>query len=47
LRDVGFPEVVPSNIQKMDAVENIPTLLKIEQAAGVAVQPAHFGRFLA
>jgi hypothetical protein len=47
LRHVGFPEVVPSNIQKMDAVENIPTLLKIGKAAGGAVQPAHFGAFLA
>jgi len=47
LRDVGFPEVLPGNIQKMDAVENIPTLLKIGKAARGAVQFAYFGPSLA
>ncbi len=46
LRNLGFPNVEPSNIQKMDAVENIPTLFKIGKAAGGAVQAAHFGPFL-
>jgi hypothetical protein len=46
LRDLGFPDVEPSNIQKMDAVENIPTLLKIGKAAGGAVKAGHFGPFL-
>jgi hypothetical protein len=46
LRDLGFPNVDPSNIQKMDAVENIPTLFKIGKVAGGAVQAAHFGPFL-
>src|SRR5580693_8803002 len=45
LRDLGFPDVDPSNIQKMDAVENIPILFKIGRAAGGAVQAAHFGPF--
>jgi hypothetical protein len=30
----------------MDAVENIPTLFTIGQAAGGAIQAAHFGPFL-
>lgn len=46
LRNLGFPELVPSNIQKMDAVENMPTLLKIGEAAGAAVKTEHFGPFL-
>jgi uncharacterized protein len=46
LRSLGFPDVEPSNIQKMDAVENIPTLFKIGKAAGGVVQAAHFGSFL-
>jgi uncharacterized protein len=46
LRNLGFPDVEPSNIQKMDAVENISTLFKIGKAAGGAVQAAHFGPFL-
>src|SRR5215469_3553018 len=46
LRDLGFRDVESSNIQKMDAVENIPTLFKIGKAAGSAVQAAHFGSFL-
>ena len=46
LRNLGFPGVEPSNIQKIDAVENIPTLFKIGKAAGDAVQAAHFGHFL-
>lgn len=46
LRNLGFPELIPSNIQKMDAVENMPTLLKIGEAAGAAVKAEHFGPFL-
>jgi len=46
LRDLGFPNVVPANIQKMDAVENIATLLDIGKAAGGAVKAEHFGTFL-
>ena len=46
LRNLGFANVEPSDIQKMDAVENIPTLFKIGKAAGSAVQAAHFGSFL-
>lgn len=46
LHDLGFPDVEPSNIQKMDAVENMPTLLKIGKAAGGAVKAEHFGFFL-
>jgi hypothetical protein len=46
LASLGFPNVVPSNIQRMDAVENISTLLEIGRAAGRAVNAAHFGPFL-
>lgn len=43
---LGFPEVDPGSIQKMDAVENIPMLTKIGIAAGAVVKPEHFGAFL-
>jgi hypothetical protein len=46
LAALGFPKVVPRLIQKMDAVENIPTLLAIGRAAGRAVHASHFGKFL-
>lgn len=43
---LGFSTVDPDKIQKMDAVENIPTLLAIGQKAGECVDPAHFGSFI-
>ncbi len=43
---LGFPTVEPDKIQKMDAVENIPTLLKIGEKAGECVNQAHFGPFI-
>jgi hypothetical protein len=43
---LGFPKVDPATIQKMDAVENIETLLEIGRAAGKSMQPAHFGSFI-
>jgi hypothetical protein len=43
---LGFPTVEPDKIQKMDAVENIPTLLKIGEKAGECVNEAHFGPFI-
>ncbi|WP_353063815.1 patatin-like phospholipase family protein [Tunturibacter psychrotolerans] len=46
LNALGFPDVDPDNIQKMDCPDNIPTLLKIGQAASGAVQAEHFGPFL-
>ena len=46
LSQLGFPQVDPKNIQKMDAVENIPVLFEIGKAAGTAVRAAHFGSFL-
>ena len=46
LGNLGFPDVDPSNIQKMDAVENIPTLFKIGKSAGGTVKAEHFGPFL-
>jgi uncharacterized protein len=42
----GFTGVDPNGIQKMDAVENIETLLQIGRAAGNAVMTAHFGPFI-
>jgi hypothetical protein len=46
LDSLGFPQVDPASIQKMDAVENMESLLAIGRAAGESVQPAHFGPFL-
>ncbi len=46
LFDLGFKNVDPANIQKMDAVENIPTLLAIGNEAGKRIEAAHFGPFL-
>lgn len=46
LNELGFPDVNPDNIQKMDCPDNIPTLLKIGQAAAKEVVPLHFGSFL-
>jgi uncharacterized protein len=43
---LGFTWVDPNSIQKMDAVENIETLLQIGRAAGKAVMAAHFGPFI-
>jgi hypothetical protein len=46
LEGLGFTQVDPSSIQKMDAVVNIPTLLEIGRAAGQRVEAGHFGPFL-
>lgn len=46
LTAMGFDKVDPENIQKMDCPDNIPTLLKIGQAAARDVHPEHFGSFL-
>jgi hypothetical protein len=46
LTKLGFPGVIPSEIQKMDCPDNIPDLLQIGQAAAAQVQPEHFGWFL-
>jgi len=46
LDSLGFTQVDAASIQKMDAVENIETLLEIGRAAGESVRPAHFGPFL-
>jgi uncharacterized protein len=46
LNKMGFPNVNPASIQKMDAVENIDSLLEIGRAAGASVSRAHFGPFL-
>jgi hypothetical protein len=49
LRALGFPEVEPKTVQKMDAAtpEHIELLLKIGRAAATQVDGAHFGRFAA
>ena len=46
LKRLGFTDVDPSTVQKMDAVENIELLLKIGREAGKSVQSAHFGSFI-
>jgi hypothetical protein len=43
---LGFTNLDPASIQKMDAVENIESLLQIGRAAGADVRPDHFGPFL-
>jgi hypothetical protein len=43
---LGFRDVDPANIQKMDEVKNIPALLEIGQAAGTSVDVSHFGEFI-
>ncbi len=43
---MGFKDVDPDNIQKMDCPDNIPTLLKIGMTAAAEVLPEHFGPFL-
>jgi uncharacterized protein len=43
---LGFPNVNPNEIQKMDCSENIPTLLRIGQASAKQVKAEHFGSFL-
>jgi hypothetical protein len=46
LSAAGFEDVNPSSIQKMDAVENMETLLAIGEKAGHAVQAIHLGSFI-
>jgi hypothetical protein len=46
LSGAGFANVNPANIQKMDAVENMPTLLEIGRKAGGAVEAVHLGPFI-
>jgi patatin-like phospholipase len=46
LKNLGFPAADPADVQKMDAVKNIPLLLAIGRAAAVNVKPEHFGSFL-
>jgi hypothetical protein len=46
LNSLGFPDVDPDRIQKMDCPENIDTLLAVGQAASKEVNPDHFGPFL-
>ncbi len=46
LADLGFPNVDPASMQKMDAVENIKALTEIGVAAGQQVEAAHFGPFI-
>jgi Patatin-like phospholipase len=46
LSAAGFAEVNPASIQKMDAVENMETLLAIGKKAGASLQPIHFGPFI-
>ena len=45
LKELGFADVSPDQIQRMDAVENIPQLLEIGRAAGQNVDLGHFGSF--
>jgi hypothetical protein len=46
LNALGFPDVDPDNIQKMDCPDNIPTLFEIGKSASRDMLPEHFGSFL-
>jgi hypothetical protein len=46
LAKLGFTDVAPGQIQRMDAVENASTLLAIGRAAARYLDVAHFGSFL-
>jgi uncharacterized protein len=46
LKAAGFENVNPASIQKMDAVENMETLLAIGRKAGNEVDASHFGPFI-
>ena len=46
LEKLGITDVVANQIQRMDAVENIPDLLRIGRAAATIIDPAHFGPFI-
>ena len=46
LAALGFPDVAPGQIQRMDAVENVPQLLAIGRAAGRQIEAAHLGPFV-
>jgi patatin-like phospholipase/acyl hydrolase len=44
---LGLPHADPEDVQKLDAVDQMDTLLAIGAAAGKEVDSAHFGSFLA
>jgi hypothetical protein len=46
LKAAGFDTVNPAVIQKMDAVENMETLLAIGRKAGGEIDASHFGPFI-
>jgi uncharacterized protein len=46
LKAAGFDQVNPASIQKMDAVENMETLLAIGRKAGSEVDALHLGPFI-
>jgi hypothetical protein len=45
-KKLGFPDIDPAGIQKMDAVSNIPLLLDIGRATGKVVDAEHFAWLL-
>jgi uncharacterized protein len=46
LKAAGFENVSPASIQKMDAMENMETLLAIGRKAGSEIDASHFGPFI-
>jgi hypothetical protein len=46
LKNLGFPQLDATSIQKMDAVGNIPALIDIGRATAQRMEPEHFGPFL-
>ncbi|MFO1050543.1 MAG: hypothetical protein U1E52_21915, partial [Geminicoccaceae bacterium] len=45
LARLGCQDVVPADVQRLDAVESIPQLRKVGREAARAVLPAHFAAF--
>jgi hypothetical protein len=46
LADLGFSNVDSAQVQKLDGVENMSTLLAIGEAVSARVAATHFGPFL-
>jgi hypothetical protein len=46
LADLGINDVVPEKVQQLDAIDQIPNLIRIGNAVGAEVRREHFGKFL-
>ena len=46
LADLGINDVVPEKVQQLDAIDQLPNLIRIGNAVGAEVRREHFGTFL-